>query len=76
MAQQQLFLPSVATIKVSPRSEELNMGLHTHSDQYALEDDFTLEESKESNGKYHTQTTQGSGSMQGTQGAQTENNTA
>ena len=54
MAQQQLFLPSVATIKVSPRSEELNMGLHTHSDQYALEDDFTLEESKESNGKYHT----------------------
>ena len=47
------------------------MGLRTHSDQYALENDFT-EETKENEGKYHTQTTQGSGGMQGTQGAQTE----
>ena len=72
-------LPSPSTIKVSggsPRSDGLNNdgSSHTHSDRYALEEDFT-EESKESEGKYRTHTTQGSsGGMQGTQGAQSENN--
>ena len=67
------------TLQVTPRSEDVNDGPcpTTHSDQYALEEDVT-EESKDSanDNKYQHNSTQESNGMQGTQGAQVDNDAA